>query len=134
MRSKPRLRSKTSGFSLLEALIAMSLLSFVLGITYTVALRSIQQQNSARVNYELLAMARAVLDEYVATYPTTPMSGSYKGTWVWRITETKIDPVLESEFNRFYQFVDIEIEVSRDGLNETSQSLSQVVSRRAQNP
>lgn len=127
-----RTRNPKHGFSLLETMLATAILSLVLGATYTLVGRTLNAQAVASQTYQMTSLARAILDEYTVTYPDLDRVGTYRNHWKWQIEEQKHAPLAATEFDRFFEFV--EISVSIVPLNSRSQTpveLSTVIARRA---
>ncbi len=124
-------RSRTGGFTLLEVMLAFAMLGMVLAATYSLSVRSMRQQIEARQDYELTAMARALLDEYVLTYPAMPTSGTYKDTWDWRITEAPQDVLEPTDYDYYFEFVRITALVKKKMSDSAPIELSTAVARRA---
>ena len=124
-------RSRTAGFTLLEAMLAFAMLGMVLAATYNLSVRAMRHQIEAGEDYELTAMARALLDEYVLTYPAMPTSGTYKDVWEWWIAEAQ-QPVLDAtEYDHYFEFVRITALVKKKSSTSAPLELSTVVARRA---
>lgn len=124
-------RGKTRGFSLLEAVLSFAVLGIVLGATYTLSTRSMRHQINAQKDYEQTIMARALLDEYVLTYPAMPNSGVYKNVWQWRIVESPYRPSVPTSQDVFFEYVTVTARTSRIDAPSRSVELSTVVARRA---
>lgn len=124
-------RSHSAGFTLLEAMLAFAMLGMVLAATYSLSVRSMRQQIEVRQDYELTAMARAILDEYVLTYPTMPTSGTYKDVWDWQITEAPQDVLEPTDYDYYFEFVRITALVEKKRSDSAPIELSTVVARRA---
>jgi len=129
--SNPLPRSRSAGFTLLEAMLAFAMLGMVLTATYSLSIRSMRQQIEARQDYELTAMARALLDEYVLTYPVMPTSGTYKDVWDWRIIEAPQDVLEPTDYDYYFEFVRITALVRKKTFDSAPIELSTVVARRA---
>lgn len=127
---QPKQRASTAGSILLEAMLAFVVLGMVLTATYSLSVRSMKQQIQARQDYDLTAMAQAILDEYVITYATMPKVGTYKDTWDWRITEASQEVLEPTDYDYYFQFVRITVIVKKKVSNEKSLALSTVVARR----
>ena len=112
-------------------MLAFAMLGMVLAVTYSLSVRSMRQQIEVREEYELTAMARALLDEYVLTYPAMPTSGIYKDAWVWRITEAPQDVLEPTDYDYYFEFVRITALVKKKTSNSVPLELSTVVARRA---
>ena len=124
-------RTPTRGFTLLESMLAFAVLGMVLAATYSLSVRSMVQQTKARQGYELTTMARAILDEYVLTYPKMSTSGTYKNTWEWHITE-ELQEVLEpTKYDHYFRFVKITAWVQKKITGEVTYELFTVIARRA---
>lgn len=112
-------------------MLAFAMLGVVLVTTYSLSVRSIRQQIEARQGYELIEMARAVLDEYVLTYPEMRTSGSYKDTWDWQITEERQEALESTDYDYYFEFVRITAFVKRKASKNEPVELSTIVARRA---
>lgn len=130
-----RARNRLLGFSLLETILAFSILGVVLVSVYSVIFGGFKRQALAETQYELTMMARARLDEYVATFPEMPQQGVYKDTWVWTITEERIEGLKPTSMDAYFEFFEIKAEVRLVASDQgTSQTLSTVVARRGPGP
>lgn len=121
-------RKAQAGFTLLEAMLSFSIAAFVLTGVYTLSIQSLGRKADSASLYERTAFARAILDEYIVTYPEMANSGSYHGHWNWRIIESEATPVLQSDFDAYFKFIKITAEVSDQANNQTR--LSRIVARR----
>ncbi|WP_424831383.1 type IV pilus modification PilV family protein [Ruegeria sp.] len=118
------------GFSLLEVMIAMACVGLLLTTIYNMSVSLTRKQAEAWMSYENTAMARALLDEFVTTYPQMPTSGNYKSKWDWRITE-EMQPASETtEFDNNIELIRVTVEVRRVGAVQDPFYSSVVVSRR----
>jgi prepilin-type N-terminal cleavage/methylation domain-containing protein len=93
----PPIRNPRSGFTLLEALIALALVALVAGIALQHNGWAGSQQKDRLERLYMLEFARSVLEEYKATYPQMLPEGQVPGSWHWQVTETltpTIDPPL----------------------------------------
>ena len=124
-------RSRVLGFSLLETILAFSILVVVLISIYSVVFGGFKRQTLAETQYELTMMARAVLDEYVVTYPEMPREGIYKDMWVWTITEERVEGLRPTSMDAYFEFFEIKAQVGlADAPQGTMQTLSTIVARR----
>jgi len=123
--------SRAAGFTLLEAMLAFTMLGMVLATTYSLSVRSMRQQIDARQQYELTAMAHAVLTEYILTYPAMPTSGTYKNMWDWKITETPQGVLEPTDFDHYFEFVRVTAYVTEKASQVNPFELSTVMARRA---
>ena len=112
-------------------MLAFAIIGMVLATNYSLSVRSMRQQIEARQDYELTAMARTVLVEYVLTYPAMPKSGTYKDTWVWQIKEAPQDVLEPTDHDFYFKFVRITALVKKKTSNSEPHELSTVVARRA---
>lgn len=128
--SKPK-RSHRAGFTILEAMLAFAVLGIVLASVYTISIRSFRHQTDALSDYELSAMARAVLDEYVVTYPAMESSGTYEDRWSWIISEEPQPPLKPTSLDQHFSFVKITASVWVVETDNRPHELSTVVARRA---
>lgn len=129
--SDPTDRNNRSGFTLLESVLAFAALAIVLTSLYTLTAGAFQRQIEAEADFESAAMARAVLEEYVATYPAMPKVGTYADRWDWQISETPADGLRPTRMDKYFAFIRITAEVRRTGAEgETPYSLSTIVARR----
>ena len=131
MRIKHIHRAPICGFTLLEAMLAFAVLGMVLATTYTISVRSIRQQMEARQDYDLTIMARAILDEYVQTYPQMQKSGTYKNTWDWQISEEPQEVLVRTDYDYYYRFIRITVRVEKKETGGKAYSLFTVIARRA---
>ena len=123
-------RVRVQGFTLLETMIAMACLGIVLGSIYSLSTNLTRKQLEAKTEYELTMMARALLDEYVVTFPLMPTSGVYKDTWDWVIVENPQDVLEPTMHDHHFDFVAVSVHVKRRGSNQEAQEYYTVVARR----
>jgi len=104
-------------------------LGVALASVYAVAFNILDQQTKTRLVAERTAFARAMLDEYVATWPDTPQSGVYADIWEWRIEERPQPRLTPTALDRYFDFQKLTITV-RDSGGESN--LSTVIARRVE--
>lgn len=102
----------------------------VLATTYRLSISNVRQQVETKQEYQLAKMARALLDEYVVTYPTMSKTGIYKNMWSWRISETPQEVLEPTDYDHYFSFVRITVEVTPQEGTGQPLSLSTVVARR----
>ncbi|MDA7425613.1 prepilin-type N-terminal cleavage/methylation domain-containing protein [Thalassococcus lentus] len=124
-------RSNNRGFSLLETLLSMAAVSVVLVSVYSVSAGLIDRQAAAQRDLELAQVARALLDEYVVTFPLSDTAGTYKGTWDWFIREKPYVPDHKTEQDHLFRFVEVTAQVNRSGSTRAPYVLSTILARRA---
>ena len=122
-------RNHKSGFTLLETVVAFGLVALVLGASYGVIARSLSSQREAIARYQDVLMARSILDEYLLA-DLKEVSGTYKNTWEWHITETDIQRSAKTPYDQAFAFVDIQIVVRRIA-NGAEVQLSRALAKRA---
>lgn len=123
-------RDGRAGFTLLEALLAMTMLSIVLTGVFAFSIRNLRAQSEASNKLELAFFSEAILDEYLVTRPALPTSGTYKGVWTWEIVETPENVLEATDFDQYFRFVRITATVSRIEDPTTRYSLSTTEARR----
>ncbi|WP_425339668.1 type II secretion system protein [Parasedimentitalea huanghaiensis] len=106
-------RSRSSGFTLLEAMLAMAILGMVLAGIFTVTSRSLSQLGLATRELNDSEMARALLDEYLGTYPEMPASGTYQGAWSWQVREEQTIGLQPSQMDESISFIRVTVTVER---------------------
>ena len=109
----------------------MAAVSVVLVSVYSVSAGLMDRQAKAQRDLELAQVARALLDEYVVTFPQSDTSGTYKDTWDWLIRETPYVPEHKTEHDHLFRFVEVTAEVKRSGSTRAPYALSTIVARRA---
>ncbi|WP_282092530.1 PulJ/GspJ family protein [Epibacterium ulvae] len=131
MPSKKPLRSSNAGLTLLEVMLAFAIMGMVLATSYSLSIRLMSQQISTQEEYELSVVARAVLEEYILTYPKMPMFGSYENTWDWRIEEKPQEVLEPTDYDYYFEFIHITAQIRKRNSNTRNLGLSTVVARRA---
>ncbi len=134
LRSEKNRRSLVAGFTLLEAIMSLALVGVILGTIYNLSIRSLRVQVEAQQEHELAQMAKAVLDEYLLTYPRMASTGTYKNTWRWQIEE-RAEPYLEQPANdRVFEIIRVTVRVTRtEGTSEPFEMFT-VTARKAKDP
>ena len=128
LRSK---RSQTRGFILLDAMVAFAVLSILLVAVYTITTRSFSQQAEGYRIHEETLLARALLDEYVTTYPSMTRSGTYMRQWAWSVHEETEQALIPTETDHLFRFIRITVEVVPVGAQRDPTTLSQVIALKA---
>lgn len=119
----PSKRHRNSGFTLLETLLALACAAIVFGAFYALTIQSSRSLQSAKHTYELSEVARAILDEYIVTYPRMETKGSYDARWDWYVEERAYVPDQQTSQDHHFEFVGITVTVSRkDSSNHYSLS------------
>jgi prepilin-type N-terminal cleavage/methylation domain-containing protein len=85
-------RAFRRGFTLLETLIAFSIVALIVGGLAGLFAWATAQQDSRLRRLLLAEFAVSVLEEHVATYPLMPISDTAPGGWSWAIAEEKVVP------------------------------------------
>ena len=125
------MRKKTAGFTLFEAVLTMAGLSIMLVGIYIFLFKAFERQLAAQQDYELASMARAILDEYVATYPNMPRTGIYREAWAWEVSEAEVQPLQPSELNKYFRFIEVTSHVwPADQPDAGDRTMSTVMARR----
>ena len=122
-------RRRTSGFTLLETLIAFAIGALVVGTGFVVIGQALTRQAQMESRLELSQFARATLTEYVVTYPEMPRKGTYGGAWSWDINEAPLASPSLDEIGLPIRYVDVTVTVQRIG-EPLELSLSSAVARR----
>ena len=112
-------------------MVAFGILGMMLAAAYTTSVRSLRAQNSAIQQHQMTTMARAILDEYIVTYPSMASQGTYKGVWKWSVEEQAATVLETTQYDRFFQFVRVTATVANATSETEPVSLSTVVARRA---
>lgn len=129
---KAHVRSAQSGLTMIEAMLAFVILVMVLVAAYGLIARNMTVQSSAKARYEMTAMARAVLDEYVVTYPRMEAEGTYGDFWQWSVTEELAPRLMDTDMDRYFRFLKITVTVSENDSDRPPVTLSTVLARRAE--
>ena len=130
-RSPAKVRCRKLGFTLFEVLLALAAIALVLSAGYQIASWSLTAKVAAERRYEMTAMGRAILDEYVVTYPAMEPSGLYADTWQWGVTEQLVEPLVPTEMDRHFKFREVTVTVSDLRTDLPPVILTTVVARRA---
>jgi type II secretory pathway pseudopilin PulG len=128
-RSKGQRRVR-GGFTLLETLIAFSILMVVLGTVYATAISMTRRSHSANDRRALSELAYSVLTEFTTTYPNMPSRGTFGSIYQWDVTETSY-PVDGSEQLIGARYLEIEARVWRMQAPEIQQSIRTLLAIRA---
>lgn len=125
----PSKRHRNSGFTLLETLLALACAAIVLGAFYALTIQSSRSLQSAKQTYELSEVARAMLDEYIVTYPMMESKGNYGARWDWYVDERAYVPDHQTSQDHHFEFVEVTVTVSRKDL-PNRYSLSRAIALR----
>jgi prepilin-type N-terminal cleavage/methylation domain-containing protein len=127
---KSRRCNSRAGFTLLECMVAFAAASIILVVSISVIVEGLSKQAAGEREVLALALARALLDEYVHTYPLMASSGVYSEKWAWYIEEKRVRGLRETMLDERFEFVEVTSFVSLFGSpGETAFSLSAVVAR-----
>ncbi|OYW45794.1 MAG: hypothetical protein B7Z08_00100 [Sphingomonadales bacterium 32-68-7] len=75
-----------SGFALVETLVALAILSVMLGVTFETVSRSLRAANEAQARRLAMLEARSVLAQVGATIPLVAgVAQGDSGRWSWRV-------------------------------------------------
>lgn len=111
----------------------MACVGLVIVTLYNTTSRLSRKQSDALRDYEQTLLARALLDEYRATYPLMPSYGTYKDTWDWQITEQPQNVLKPTRFDHHFELVLLTAVVSNLGSQKRSVAVNTVVARRGTN-
>lgn len=89
-------RDAHAGYTLLETLVALSIVSLFVTIVFSFLTASNFRQDRAMQSLAALEVSQAALDEYLARFPEGASSGSFPGGWNWRVNSTETRPPLPS--------------------------------------
>ena len=103
--------SRKQGFALLETLIAFLIATLFIILSYQAIVLNSTRQHRALQEYWQSEMGRAVLEEYVGSYPYAEKSGIFQDHWVWTITEVSVQPLVASTFDRQIEYSEIMVSV-----------------------
>ncbi|WP_411053000.1 hypothetical protein [Tritonibacter sp. SIMBA_163] len=115
-------------------MIAFAVLSMLLVGVYTIVTRSFSQQAGAYRTHEEMLLARALLEEYVTTYPSMTRSGTYKRQWAWSVREEAEQALMPTEADHLFRFIRVTVEVLPVDAQRAPTTLSQVIARKAVAP
>jgi type II secretory pathway pseudopilin PulG len=85
-------RGRTHGFTLLETLIAFSVMALIVGGLTGLFAWATTQQNQRFQRLLLSEFAASVLEEYAMSYPAMADTGSADGGWSWAVVEEPVTP------------------------------------------
>jgi prepilin-type N-terminal cleavage/methylation domain-containing protein len=94
-------REHTKGFTLLEVLVSLAVVSIFLGSTINLISTGFQNYEFARAQLQTEQVASAILYEYVITDALIGTSGVYKDKWVWEIDSQSYTPKISWSFESF---------------------------------
>jgi len=132
LHSNSQKRNSRFGFTLLETMISLGVLGLVLAASYSIATRSMVAQSRTDTAHLEAAMARAILEEYIVTYPLLGQNGIYQNKWHWSVSEAVQPPITSTNFDRYFDLIKITATVVEQENRSPSYSLSTVVTRRAE--
>ena len=124
-------RSRVSGFTLFEAMVALAVLGLVMTASLKATAYMAARQAEAFQDHAMVSFARAILDEYIVTGELMKRSGTYKDTWQWQITETGFQPTVSTDYDQNFSFIEITVLVSKLDQPTRPAKLSTIVARRA---
>ena len=107
----------------------MGVLAISLTGLLVVISRSVSGQFESIQDYEITAMARTVLEEYVVTYPAMAKEGTYRDRWSWTITERPAERIRPSPYDPNFDLVEVRVSVKALGRGD-SVNLATVITRR----
>jgi len=115
-------------------MLSLAILGMVLAGVFTAASQSMAQLSLAQRNLSDSEMARALIEEYLVTFPAMASSGTYQETWQWQMKEEPANGLSLTTENETIKFVKITAAVERLNFAQTRPfSLSVITARRANN-
>ncbi|WP_395541053.1 prepilin-type N-terminal cleavage/methylation domain-containing protein [Neotabrizicola sp. sgz301269] len=128
LRSRPSVvRKRCAGFSLLEVLVSLAVVSLMLGAIMAILP---QQAVQARVRLDRLVateFAYSLIEEYRVTFPQMAAEGQDATGWSWRISERDYQPETPEQLGELIRYVEIEATVWR--IPEMAVTLTSLVAR-----
>ena len=104
-------RTANSGFTLLEALIALALLVLVLS-TAIPAVTGAAARQAGRLNaLHATEFAASVFEEYRVTFPQMETVGEDESGWNWQIAETPVAPDGRTSLDSAMQLIEMRLTV-----------------------
>lgn len=122
-------REPDAGFTLLESLLAIVLAALILGSVYSSTSRALKMQADAVAKHEMKLVARAVMDEYLVTYPSTDRPSALGDLWSWTITERAINPEQPSPDDKFFDYFKVAVTVSASSMDLDTVTLESRIRR-----
>ena len=121
---------RSDGFTLLEALLAMSLVTLV-GVSFLSGFsRTLSRENELLSQYHRTEWARSLLEEYLATYPNMPENGTISDYLRWEISEVAVPPLAETRYDTVVSLGQVTVTVYPIGNPKKASRLSQVILRK----
>ncbi|WP_299749688.1 type II secretion system protein [uncultured Tateyamaria sp.] len=124
-------RPLRSGFTLLESMAAFAISAIALVALIAIVTQSVGGQATSTRQYADASFARAILEEYIVTYPRLPRKGMYKQVWQWTIIERPAERLRVSQFDSDFDLVEVAVRVTRVELPTSAFTLKRVVARRS---
>ncbi len=108
-----RSRRTDHGFSLLETLVAFTILSLVLGAVYRSYIGSSAGAITAVERYEAVEFGRGLIDEALLESDPNkiPASGLYQDTWAWQLSVVPQPPLHITRYDRLISQYRLELTV-----------------------
>lgn len=83
-------RRPDAGFTLFETLLAFAMFAGLAGVVALAVFDMVDRQGRMAARIEADEAARALLTEYVETWPAMVEEGTYRDRWRWRIEEVAL--------------------------------------------
>ena len=101
-----------AGFSILEAMIAAAILSAIAIVVLPSFSATAARQAQAIERYHAMEAARSLLEEYIATFPNVPETGTYAERWEWQIVDEPEAPKIPTTLTKKYDLRRVTISVA----------------------
>ncbi|MBB3711998.1 general secretion pathway protein I [Limimaricola variabilis] len=125
-------RRATSGFTMLEVLLAFAMLTIVTGAVLGVTSSALQGSARRVERAWLVELARSVTEEHLATrgfVATVESLGQYE-EWHWRIEERPAEPIVAMPGVALDGYVTVAVSVWNDAAPERVVTLESLVAER----
>lgn len=123
-------RNPTSGFVLLDALMAFALVALVLSAIYLALPANTIRQTERLSRLYATEFAVSVLEEYRATFPVMASEGLDPTGWAWAIAEREVEPDPPGSLSAQIKYYEVTVTVWQEDRPDARQSLTTIVARR----
>jgi hypothetical protein len=123
-------RNPTSGFVLLDALIAFALVALVLTAIYLALPTTSIRQADRLHRLHGTEFAVSLLEEYRVTFPLMPTEGRDPSGWSWAVTEREVSPDPPGSMDALLSYHEVTVTVWHETWPERRQTMTTLVARR----
>ena len=95
----------------MEAMVAMVVLSLVLGATYVAIAQILSRNTRLYTDLEMSRLGRAVLVEYAVTWPAMSPTGVLGDTYRWQVEEVPLPSQGDVEQQLSIRYVQLNVEI-----------------------